>query len=185
MDKNILLTAGSRAFWFIGQLLILFICIYYIEHTYFDNIRPDKIVAETYKDNECLIQQKGLSQRGRFVRSYRADFLLTYVVNETSYSAWTSANGLDRSFTTDKLSQESELNQFTVGVSYPCWYNPQSPQIVVLVLRHTWTSTFTLFIPSVIALIMLYYLFRSLFIFFGTASIKTRETIKKKKTNRI
>ncbi len=173
-------TTGSSILWFLGQVIVLLICLWYIEFIYDQDIYPDKVVAETFGVADCSLLNKTLTTSGKVIHRYRADFQLVYFVNGKQYQSWTSGNGLDRSATTDLASQQDVLNQYNVGATYSCWYNPAVPQAVVLVQRHSWSSSFPLIIPSVIALIMIFYLLRSILIFFGFVTIKTREAIDEK-----
>lgn len=172
---------SSQIFWFVGQCIVLLACVAFIEFIYYNNIYPDKHVKESFTQTTCTVQQKQLSIKGHIFETYRADYLLNYIVNANSYAAWATANGLDRGFSSDRATQEALLEQYDVGGAYPCWYDPDSPSIVVLVLRHNWSSTFPLIVPSVVALIMLFYLSITVFKFFGLVSIRTRETIRKKR----
>lgn len=181
MDMENLSSSGKRLLIFAGQLAVLFFCIWYIQFIYYTNIYPDKLVKETYVATDCTVQSKTLSQKGKVLKSYRADFLISYSAAGAAYKVWVSANGLDRSFTSDRSAEEDLLGQFDVGSAYTCWYNPETPGIVVIVLRHNWASTFPLFIPSLIAFSMIYYLGKAIFEFLGEASLKAREKRKTKK----
>lgn len=174
MDRRILIDIGRQIILLIGQIVIFFLCIGYISYIYDVNILPDKNVAETFTVSSCQVVKKTLETKGRVVHRYRADFLVNYVVNGNTYQSISSGNGLDYAFTTNKASEEELLTEFDEGASYPCWYDPSRPQIVVLVLRHNWTSTFPLVVPSVISLIMLYYIFKTLFQYLEILIVKMR-----------
>lgn len=153
---------GRQLLWFFAQLLVFLIAIAYINFVYTVNILPDKLVNETFNVSDCLLVGKELTKKGKVFPRYRADFLLSYAAQNKTFQSIASGNGLDRAFTTDQAQQAEVLEQFNVGQVYPCWYNPDTPSIVVLVPRHSWFSTFSLVIPSIIALIMLFYLIRSI-----------------------
>jgi hypothetical protein len=175
MDDKFAMTARNVLL-LIGQLVIIVLCILYIEFVYYTNVRPDKYVKENYSTTTCTIVKEQVTIGGRVLHSYRADFYVTYPANGKTYSRWVSGNGLDRSFTTDRASQEAIMHQFAVGQNYPCWFNPNNPQKMVLVQRGNWTTTFPLFIPSVVLLIMGYYFLRNLFGLFGYVRAKKPET---------
>jgi hypothetical protein len=153
---------GRKIISFIAQLLVLVLCLWYIEFIYYANIYPDQSVKTTYTATACTLIQKKLLAHGQYVHRYRADFLMKFVVEGAQYQAWASANGLDRSFTTDLASQNAALMRFNIQKDYPCWYNPEVPQLVVLVMRNNWSATFPLFIPAVIGIMMLYFSSRNL-----------------------
>lgn len=159
---------------FAGQFIVLVVCLWFIDYLYYANIYPDKLVKKTFTSSNCAVVKKQLLEKTNIVRRFRADFLVSYAVGGTPYQTWVSANGLDNAFTTDQASQKDQLSQFEVGQTYPCWYNPDVPQIAVLVLRHDWASTFPLFIPTMIALIMSYYLARNFFLFLMPTTARMR-----------
>lgn len=176
--RNFFLNMG-HIFWFITQLIILVVCVVYIESVYYFNILPDKKVHETFDQTSCTITNKQLVTVGRFLHEYRADFTVSYLAGGVAYATTTSANGLNRSFTTDHSAEANELEQFNLESIYPCWYDPSDPTRVVLVPRHNWSSTFPLFIPSVIAVIMCYYLLRT--VFTGAGMVKRNTQYLKQK----
>lgn len=173
--------AGSRVVLFIGQVIILVFCISYIQLIYNNNILPDKEVNDNYSVANCTIVDKKLETKGRVLHTYRADFLVSYAANGVQYNRWVSANGLDLAFSSDRVTQESELSQFNKGDDYSCWYNPADPQIAVLVLRHNWLSTFPLVVPSVIALIVSYYMMRTVAEILAIMAVKTRDKARERK----
>jgi hypothetical protein len=183
MDKTQAIDTGRNLFWFGAQVVVIVFCVAFINFFYFGNILPDKQVKRTYQKSQCTLVQKQLSERGKLVHQYRSDFLLSYIFNGVQYQSIATGNGLDHSYTSNRVSQETILGQYQNGQAYDCWINPKEPEIVVLILRHSWTSTMPLVIPSVIGLIALYYFGRSVFAFLGVATAKTREIkIKRKKT---
>ncbi len=155
---------GSRIALLIGQVIVLVLCVSFIAHVYRVNILPDKEVKETFTETTCFVISKRLSSHGHLLHEYRADFLISYNVKGVQYNRWVSGNGLDMSFAQNKSAQSDLLSQFTVGGSYPCWFNPSNPPISLLVQRHNWLSTFPLMIPSVLGIIILYYLIKNLII---------------------
>lgn len=182
--RQLFSTTGRNILLLIGQSIALVICVLFIESVYYTNILPDKTVNDTYEVAQCTITDKKLHMHGTLVHTYRADFLVNYSVDTKAYNAWVSGNGLDFAYSSDRAGQEQSLTQFDVGQSYPCWYNPENPKMVVLVLRHNWSSTFPLFIPSVIFLIVLYYFVRTLFELLGVATTTAREKISERKSNK-
>lgn len=142
----------------IGQIFALLICIGYFNYFYYINIYPDQQVRENFVPSECLIVSKNLSSKSGFIRKYRANFLVTYNYNGVQYNRWVSGNGLDMSYISNRGEQENLLAQFNEGGTYECWVNPEEPDTSVLVLRQHWLLTTPLILPSVISIIVLYYL---------------------------
>lgn len=146
----------------IGQTVLLCLSVFFIFTTYTQNISPDKEVAERFTISNCKIVDKNMSVTRGLLKRYRADFEVEYLVNGSTFSGVTSANGRDFSFSSDYDAQQEYLNEFEIDRVYPCWFNPSNPKEVVLVLRHNWFSTLPLIIPSVIAFVMIFFIFKSL-----------------------
>jgi len=172
---------GYQLLIFLAQIFILVACIEYTQILYTNDILPDKQVAENYPQTTCLVLAKKLSQKGRLVHRYRADFQVSYEVKDNPYKSWVTGNGLDQAFFHNRAAQEDLLSQFEVGQTYPCWYNPEIPQIAVLVLRHDLSSTLPLAVPTIIGLIAIYYILKGIFKFFGliAATIDEKKRYKK------
>lgn len=181
MEKTQVVNTSRHLFLFAGQLAVFIFCFSFINFFYYENILPDREVKNFYQQTTCTVLQKTLSERGRFFHEYRSDFLVSYTANGRLYRSQATGNGLDQSYTSNRQSQEAALDQFEVGQNFDCWFNPAAPQLVVLVLRHSWTSTFPLLIPTAIAIIAFYYMGRSFFAFLGVATVKTREIREKRK----
>jgi hypothetical protein len=163
MDYELLKQRTREIALIMGQLLIFIFCLVYIGRVYQTNIWPDKHVNDNYNQTNCLILNSHLATSYSLVNKYRADFLINYSVNAMGYNQWVTGNGLDLTFASSKSSQEKILTKYTIGASYPCWYDPKDPRRVVLVLRHNWLSTLPLIIPLGVSMIMLYSLLMSLF----------------------
>jgi hypothetical protein len=153
MDSKKTLSRNGLILLLVGQVFCVILCIWYIQHVYNRDILPDKQVNKTYQTTDCTVLDKALRNKHRLFPYFRAEFYLGFTVNDKSYKEWIGANGLDASYSTDAMSQQTLLNQFTVGNTYPCWFNPKAPEQVVLVLRHRWESTFHLFVPAIIILL--------------------------------
>jgi len=152
---------GRRMMLLLGQFLVLIICISALNYAYHMNINPDRQVIASYVKTECFLLSKKLTTKDRFVHLYRADFRISYTVDNVQYTKWVSGNGLDNSFTRHAVEQENILSQFEDGGTYPCWYNPDDPGSVVLLVRKNWTSTFPLIVPTVIFVFVFYYFIKS------------------------
>ncbi len=142
----------------IGQLLVLLICLIYINHFYYENIYPDKRAKEVFQQASCLLLNKTLnSQKMGDDYRYRIDFLVRYTVNNRQYTRIVSGNGLNVLFTERREPKEEMMSRYAIGNSYTCWYDPENPSIAILVMRHYWFSTFPLIFPSIIAVIVFYF----------------------------
>jgi hypothetical protein len=160
-NRNAMLPKGQFTL-LIAQLIILLLCIAYIEHFYRVNIMPDKEAKAYFQQTSCFLINKKLSTKGKIWDRYRADFLVSYQVNGVQYNKWMTGNGLDHSFSTNRVAQESILSAYQVGSTYPCWYDPADPQIALFVMRHRWTSTLPLALPVLVGMITLYYFLTNL-----------------------
>ncbi len=74
---------------------------------------------------------------------YVPDFQFTV---QTANARRYAARGYDalRTFSSNQSSQQAIVDQYTVGKTYPCWYNPANPTQAVLTRQFNW---FVFFIP--------------------------------------
>ena len=169
----------------IGQSIVLLICVFYINHFYTENIYPDKRAKEVFRQTNCLLLDKKLNSKeskpNQFL--YRADFLINYSVNHVQYTRGVSGNGLNVLFSKHAAPKEEILSRFTVGGTYPCWYDPDNPSIAVLVMRHYWFSTFPLIFPSILGVIVFYFFLTTLLDWISDLLIKSREKNETKNRN--
>lgn len=145
-----------------AQIILIFLCVADIWYFYTTNILPDKQIMQNYAKNNCLLANKELLTHGKVLPRYRADFQLTYKVDNKTYTQWVSGNGLDMSFSADRNAEASLLKEFIVGGVYPCWVDMSNPNKVVLVFRQNWQSVLHLFVPFIVIIILFYYVTRTI-----------------------
>lgn len=159
----------------IGQIVVLFLSIGFIIHYYLHYIYPDKRAKEVFIQTTCTIVEKQLNKLeykpNKFL--YRADFLIQYAVNNTSFTRWVSGNGLSIVFTEDLAPKEDVLSRYTIGESYTCWYDPDNPSIAILVMRHYWFSLPLIF-SSIISIIIFYFFLTNLLDIISDHLVKKR-----------
>ncbi|MDR3476637.1 MAG: hypothetical protein P4M14_01230 [Gammaproteobacteria bacterium] len=158
----------------VGQVIILLLAIVYLNFYYFERVLPNKRIAEDFHVATCVVTNKELVEKGGIIHRFRASFLLTYTANDQVYRSVASGNGMNHGLTTNKNGQQDILDQFNIGMTYPCWFNPENPRQIVLVQKHDWSSTLPLMIPSIIIIAMIYYIFSSIFTIIGTISSRKK-----------
>src|SRR5579862_6754587 len=131
MDRQDFSRMSSQIFIFIAQVAILIFCFVFVDFIYQNDILPDKEVKEDFTQTNCVLLTKQMATKGRLVHRYRANFLVSYTVNEVTYKTWVTGNGLDQAYFSDESHEQDLLDQFAVNTSYPCWINPNVPQIAV------------------------------------------------------
>lgn len=156
----------------IVQLLIIILCVTVIETIYNKNILPDKKVKQSFVQTNCLLISKELAKKKCLITRYRSDFIVRYTANGETFQNKVSGNGLDNSYTLDRTTQENNLNKLVVGDYYPCWFNAEAPNTVVLIQRERWTGIYPIFIPAVLLIVATYYFLRTFFRFFGFGRIR-------------
>ena len=160
------------------QFFVLLFCAGYVIYIYTDDIHPDKQAKTDFVQTTCLVVSKKLNMHEHlFGMQYRADFLISYNVDGTQYNRWVSGNGLRSDFSSGRVGKENILAQFDEGGTYTCWYDPTNPQVAVIVMRHSWSSTLPLMIPAVISIILLYYFFQTLFGLIRDLIARSREEL--------
>lgn len=138
------------------QVSIIAVCIVAIAYLYYTMIYPDRQAPRRFYQVDCIIMNERLSSTGEFfITRYRADFLVSYNINQNQYSAWVSGNGLDQSYFFDRQAQQYILKQFDVGRMYPCFVNPSDPEQAFLTTRKRWTSAWLIFVPLIIGAVTL------------------------------
>jgi len=120
---------------------------------------------QSYQTGRCLITAKqvlqeevtntesytnnGQSYTRTTTTEYRPDFQFTVLTaNDHSYAA----QGYDafNSSTSDRSGQQAIVDQYTVGKTYPCWYDPAHPTQAVLTRQFDW---FVFLIPGIFLLV--------------------------------
>jgi hypothetical protein len=93
---------------------------------------------QRYQAGHCTITAKQLLQeQGEDNTVYRPDFQFTVQANDGSRYP---AQGYDTQGDTfsDRTSQQAIVDQYAVGETYPCWYDPANPTQAVLTLQFNW-----------------------------------------------
>ncbi len=109
----------------------MFVIMGFIVYTMALNlIKPMMRAMFEYKPTTCTVMDNKILQSysGR-TTSYDANFLLSYQVANQNYSHW--ARGVSDSYSL-KLLSEDALARYKIGKVYPCWYDPNEPETVVL-----------------------------------------------------
>jgi hypothetical protein len=121
---------------------------------------------QSYQTGRCIITAKQLFQeevthtesyttngqshtRTTTTTEYRPDFRFTVLTaNDHSYAA----QGYDafNSSTSDQSGQQAIVDQYTVGKTYPCWYDPAHPTQAVLTRQFDW---FIFLVPGIFLLV--------------------------------
>lgn len=93
-------------------------------------------VARTFKLASCLIKDKHLSsgilrQRHQETTVYTPSVYLIYTIDQQTYQGWhrPSFHTISSSI---KGPPTSELDRYSIGYNYPCWYDPNNPSSVIL-----------------------------------------------------
>jgi hypothetical protein len=145
----------------LGQLMVLAAALAYIWYLYSTQVLPNQTIRTTFRETSCFITSKKLSTRHHFFRSYRADFLVSYRGGAAQYTRWVSGNGINQAYRRHSSEEKEILSSYEIGETYLCWFDPDNPQVVALVLRDYPLYSFA--IPVIIAAFVLYSLiFRKL-----------------------
>lgn len=132
---------------------------------------------QRYQAGSCTITAKQLRQeKERHTRTsnghrstttttvYAPDFQFTVQAADGRRYAAQGYDALGTS-SSDRNGQQAIVNQYTVGKTYPCWYNPANPTQAVLTREFNW---FVFFIPG------LFLLIGGVFVIFGIVKILMR-----------
>jgi len=114
-------------------------------------ILPEWQVNQVFQETAARVIAKRLGvETTEQVTQYRPELTIRYEVDGETYEQTTY--DILRWFSLSRTEQQELLDQFTVGETYPAWYDPQEPQRVVLVRDYRWWLWLALLIP--VALIL-------------------------------
>jgi hypothetical protein len=100
-------------------------------------LRPEWRVNRRFVENTCLLAAKREGTRvANGLVTYRPEFVYRHVVDGKEYLG--RSYDITGAYTADRAMVQATLARFEVGKSYPCWYDPQDPNVVVL--RRGYTS---------------------------------------------
>ncbi|MEE9603830.1 MAG: hypothetical protein V3V75_11025, partial [Thermoguttaceae bacterium] len=77
---------------------------------------------------------------------YRPAILIRYEVNDRPIEKWTY--DINRAYSSDRDSAVVAIEQFEVGQRYFCWYDPETPETVVVVRGYSWWMWLLLVLPA-------------------------------------
>ncbi len=86
-----------------------------------------------YVEGRCMLLDKRVERRfeHRAGVSYGPQVLVRYTVKGKEYKTWT-LGAVDSSTSIQALAFASDLDRFTIGQEYPCWYDPADPSRVMV-----------------------------------------------------
>ena len=132
---------------------------------------------QSYQAGSCTITAKQLLQeKERHTRTkngHTSTTTTTVYVPDFQFTVQAAdgrrypAQGYDalRTSSSDRSGQQAIVNQYTVGQTYPCWYNPANPTQAVLTREFNW---FVFIIPG------LFLFIGGVFVIFGIVVILRR-----------
>jgi Protein of unknown function (DUF3592) len=132
---------------------------------------------QRYQAGNCMITAKQLLQEEQHKthtsNGHTSTTTTTVYVPDFQFTVQTAdgrryaARGYDAlgTFSSDRSSQQALVDQYTVGKTYPCWYDPANPTQAVLTRQFNW---FVFFIPG------LFLFIGGLFVIIGFVLLRKR-----------
>lgn len=125
-------------------------------------IVPEWRANYRYVEGACVVLDKRIaesrtSKNGRTSMTYRPDIHIRYQTPAGEHTAWTYDAA--RIYSIGRSGKEEALEQFRVGSQYPCWYDPEHPDRVVLVRGWStfcWIMTLTPLALTAAGMVILY-----------------------------
>lgn len=113
---------------------------------------PQWRVGHRFVAHHCVVRDKRVGQitRDRAAR-YHPEIQISYQVEGETYSIWTYA--LPNPYSAARAESQAVVDGYTVGQTYPCWYDPADPSVAVLVRANPWWSWLSLAAPASFILI--------------------------------
>lgn len=104
-----------------------------------------------YVEHTCVILDKRIGEsHGKGSNTYRPEFFIRYTVNGREYRIW--AYDIGGVYSSGRAGKQAILDQYQIGQTYPCWYDPDDPGKAVLVRGFDWFLLFLL-LPIVFMII--------------------------------
>jgi hypothetical protein len=125
-------------------------------------ITAKQLLQQTQQQSETHTRSNGSTYTtSTTITTYAPDFQFTV---QTANGRTYAAHGYDQLNTSssDRDSEQAIVDQFTVGQTYPCWYNPAAPSQAVLTRQFNW---FLLFIPGIFLFIGALFFVIGIFLF--------------------
>jgi len=121
-------------------------------------ILQDWRVNYEFVERDCVVLDRRLPTfRGESGLLYRPEVKIRYTVDGDAHTAWTydiaTARDARESFVPDRASAKAAYERFVVGERYPCWYDPSSPDVVVLVREPRWWIWLAMIVPGLLIVI--------------------------------
>lgn len=114
-------------------------------------VLPEWQVNQDLQETTARVVAKNLGEQVTdHATHYRPELTIRYDVNGESYEQTTY--DILRWYSISRAEQQALLDEFTVGETYPAWYDPAQPEQVVLVRGYSWWLWLALLIP--VALIL-------------------------------
>lgn len=107
---------------------------------------PEWRANHVFVDHQCVVLDKRLARKETAERNlYRPEIRIEYQVRGATYVAWTY--DIRHDFSTGEEEKQAILDDFVPGQTYPCWYDPSDPNVVVLIRGYSWWFWLLLMVP--------------------------------------
>jgi hypothetical protein len=105
-------------------------------------VLPEWQVNHEFVETTCRVLDKRIAEmQGEDGPLYRSEFYIKYEVGVATYGDW--HYDIHRDYSSSRKDAEAVLDRFAIydrakDNRYPCWYDPASPNIAVLVREYRW-----------------------------------------------
>lgn len=107
---------------------------------------PEWRVNRVYVQHPCSVLDKRIGEtKTEEGTLYRPEIQIEYQLGGKAYRIWTY--DVRGAYSSDQHNKRAILDQFTVGETYICWYNPDDPSQAVLVRGYSWWLWLTFIVP--------------------------------------
>lgn len=111
-------------------------------------------VSHQFLETTCTIQDKKMSSyRSTNKIEYQVQFYVAYRANHEMITEWASLTPTTGT-NTNSFFARLGTGKFTVGQSYPCWYDPNNIKSVALERGYSWFVIFFLGISSAVFILL-------------------------------
>ncbi|MGA2033230.1 MAG: DUF3592 domain-containing protein [Thermoguttaceae bacterium] len=109
---------------------------------------PEWRVNHAFVRHSCQVLDKRVSEikADKNVTRYRPEVRISYQIKGETYRAW--AYDIHMAYGDSREKSVSEVSAFADGQTYPCWYDPANPHVVVLVRSQSFWHWLVFLVPA-------------------------------------
>ncbi|MFV2065636.1 MAG: DUF3592 domain-containing protein [Pirellulales bacterium] len=108
---------------------------------------PEWRANRHFVEHTCTVVKKQVANRtSNDATQFRPELLVQYEIDGQEIESW--AFDIHHTSSKSREAAKAALDNFEVGESYPCWYDPNAPTTVILIRGYRWWMWLLLILPA-------------------------------------